>query len=92
MLIAGLVAAALCVTVGGAVVAHGLRTTRTQLHERRDSDHALVTDCLANVDRLTDGVHVIDLRETSVADVTEEPPSRWRAPSSSAPRSATASA
>ena len=52
MPIAGVVAGALCASVGWLVVTQGLRTTRSQRALRLDSDRALVTDCLANVDRV----------------------------------------
>jgi hypothetical protein len=72
MPIAGLVAGALCASVGWMVVTKGLRASLAERQDRRDTDQALVTDCLANVDR------VIDLpaleREATVIDLrTQEP-------------------
>jgi hypothetical protein len=128
MPIAGLVAGALCASVGWMVVTQGLRATRTERRERRATDQALVTDCLANVDRVIDLPmrepprpdtvidlrrlqareldHVIDLsnvrpRHAPVAmvpvagahdEIILEQPSIWRAPRTSAPRSAAATA
>ena len=54
MPIAGLVAGALCALVGWMVATQGLRSTRAQRQLRRDAEHALVSDCLANVDRVID--------------------------------------
>ena len=52
MWIAGFVAGALCASVGWMVVTQGLLTTRAQRRDRRADEQALVTDCLANVDRV----------------------------------------
>jgi hypothetical protein len=70
MPIAGVVAGALCASVGWMVVTRGFRTTRAQRRLRLDAEQALVTDCLANVDRVIDlpelersvPARVIDLR------------------------------
>ena len=55
MPIAGLVAGALCASVGWMVVTQGFGTARSQRRRARDTEQALVTDCLANVD------HVIEM-------------------------------
>src|SRR5690242_13064066 len=76
MPIAGVVAGALCASVGWFVVTQGLQTTRSQRARRRDSDRALVTDCLANVDRVIEMPTfdrpapdvVIDLRRLEVPE------------------------
>jgi hypothetical protein len=70
MPIAGLVAGALCASVGWMVVTRGLRTTLVQRQLRQDAERALVSDCLANVDRVIEApsfervapARVIDLR------------------------------
>jgi hypothetical protein len=54
MPIAGLVAGALCASVGWMVATQGLRATRSERLARRATEQALVTDCLANVDRVID--------------------------------------
>jgi hypothetical protein len=77
MPIAGVVAGALCASVGWLVVTRGFRTTRLQREEQQASDRALVGDCLANVDRVIDlpaleraGVApVIDLRTFGRLDI-----------------------
>jgi hypothetical protein len=77
MPIAGVVAGALCASVGWMVVTQGLRTTVAQRRLRLDADQALVTDCLANVDRVIDlpelersvPARVIDLRTHARLDV-----------------------
>ena len=54
MPIAGVVAGALCASVGWMVVTQGLRSTRVLRDAARASEQALVEDCLANVDRVID--------------------------------------
>ena len=72
MPIAGLVAGALCASVGWMVVTKGFRTTLAERQERRDTEQALVTDCLANVDRVID-IAAFE-REATVIDLhTQEP-------------------
>ena len=115
MLIAGLVAGVLCASVGCLVVTHGLRSTLSVRRDRADSEQALVTDCLANVERVIDAApmnrvpdRVIDLRDVAPRHAPapllphlereeaeafiRESPSIWRVPSSTAPRSMSASA
>jgi len=127
MPIVGLVAGVLCASVGWVVVTQGLRTTRSQREEQRANEQALVTDCLANVDRVIDMPavgrpeplrvialrpfepveldHVIDLSGVrprhapalassapAQGAIILEPPSPWRVPRMSAPRSAAATA
>jgi hypothetical protein len=67
MLIAGAVAGVLCASVGYLVVTQGLRSTLSVRQDREHSEHALVTDCLANVDRVIEAPArppdlVVDLR------------------------------
>ena len=77
MPIAGIVAGALCASVGWMVLTQGLRTTRAQRRLRIDAEQALVTDCLANVDRVIEvpglerrpPAHVIDLRTHARLDL-----------------------
>jgi hypothetical protein len=79
MPIAGLVAGVLCASVGWVVVTQGVRLARAQRQAHIDAEQALVTDCLANVDRVIDlpdwnlpvepvnGDDVIDLRERALS-------------------------
>ena len=65
MPIAGLVAGALCASVGWMVVTQGLRAMRSERRHRRATEQALVIDCLANVDRVID-VPTLDRRTPDV--------------------------
>ncbi len=57
MLISALLASVLCVSVATAVIAQGVHLVRSSSRVHRESEQALVRDCLANVD------HTIDLRD-----------------------------
>jgi hypothetical protein len=54
MVIAVVVAGVLCASVGWMVITNGFELARSLRQERLHSDKALVTDCLANVDRVID--------------------------------------
>ena len=74
MPIAGLVAGALCASVSWMVVTKGLRSSLSERRERRAAERALVTDCLANVDRVIDLPSLERTAPATVIDLrTHEP-------------------
>lgn len=54
VLVPGLVAVTLCISVAAGLAAHAVRSLRGTSQLRRAREHALVSDCLANVDRIID--------------------------------------
>jgi hypothetical protein len=73
MVIAVVVAAVLCVTVGTLVVVLIVGQARSRADEQHASERAAVTDCLANVDRVMER-HVIDLRDRPEPSVAPTAP------------------